>query len=78
MNARTRNALCIVTAALAFLYVMLFYMALHGYGYAGHGGFHVPASSWYSSQVEVYQERSNRSGSPGGSNLLGGGPESGK
>lgn len=78
MNAKTRNMVGTVAAVLTFIYLVLFFTAFHGYGYAGHGGFHVPASSWYVGNAEVYQERSNRSGSPGGSNLLGGGPESGK
>lgn len=78
MNAKTRNVVGIVAAVLTFIYLVLFYTAFDGYGYAGHHGFHVPASSWYSSNAETYQERSNRSGSAGGAHLLGGGPESGK
>ena len=45
MNAKTRNMVGTVAAVLTFIYLVLFFTAFHGYGYAGHGGFHVPASS---------------------------------
>jgi hypothetical protein len=63
---------------LSLIYLWLLQVATNGYGYSNSGGYGSRASGWYWSDVETYHERSNRAGSPGGSNLLGGGPESGK
>jgi hypothetical protein len=65
-------------AMLSLIYLLLFIPALDGYGYSGHGGFHVHASRWYWNSANEYHERSNRATSVNGPNLLGGGPESGK
>jgi hypothetical protein len=78
MNKATLTAVQISTVVLTLIYILLFYLALDGYGYSGHNGFSTRASRWYWSNVDEYHERSNRAGSISGTNPLGGGPESGK
>jgi len=78
MNAATVRAIGVSTLLLTAIYLWLLHLALTGYGYAGNGGFHNRASRWYFNSAETYHERSNRSGSTGGVQVMGGGPESGK
>lgn len=60
------------------IYIALFYFALDGYGYSGHGGFSSGSSRWYWGGPETYRDPSNRAGSLDGTNRLDDGPESGK
>jgi hypothetical protein len=78
MNRETRKAVHFCALFLAVVYLFLFIPALDGYGYAGHGGFHVRSSRLYWGGAQEFHERSNRAESVDGPRLLGGGPESGK
>lgn len=78
MSRDTRKAVRFCAWFLAIVYLLLFIPALDGFGYAGHGGFHVRASRLYWGGAQEFHERSNRATSVDGPRLLGGGPESGK
>ncbi|HEV7321414.1 MAG TPA: hypothetical protein VGO04_22650 [Ensifer sp.] len=78
MNDATRRVVYATATILSAIYLVLFYFALDGYGYSGHGGSHARASRWYWGGPETFHDPNNRAGSVDGTNRLGGGPESGK
>ena len=65
----------VATLVLGVIYLWLWTLASGGNGW-GNGGSGGGIRSW--GRAETYYDRSNRAGSPSGSNVLGGGPESGK
>lgn len=64
--------------ALTALYGFGFVTGCDGVGYAGHGGYHQPASFWYWGGSPTYHDPSVRAGSIGGRSTLGGGAHGGK
>jgi hypothetical protein len=74
----TGKVMLISGGLLGLVYLMLFSAASNGYGYMGYRGFHAGPSFWYFGGPTIYGDPSNRSGSVGGPNRMGGGPGSGK